>query len=184
MDRGGAQSLTRRSTVYLLQDVSLSSDSLREALNLKYEQEHDFEIRDVSIGLSRGLLYTGVIGRGHPPEWADAARRLTDVSPVVENKTAAGALLVPVDGQVFALTFGMGQLLLNQSRVTSGFGFGFALRVVKPDAVRQVTHSMEGYAKPSLSTRELARVSGPESDATHPARSCSPDHPHRTARSA
>lgn len=64
------------------------------------------------------------------------------MSPVVENRTSAGALLVPVDGRGFALTFGMGHLLLDQSRVTPGFGFGFALRVLKPDAVRQVTHSM------------------------------------------
>lgn len=133
-----AQPHTRRSTVYLLQDVPASSDSLREALNLRYEEEHGFEIQDVSIG----LLYTGVIGQGRPPDWADAVRRLTDVSPVVENKTSAGALLVPVDGRVFALTFGMGHLLLDQSRITPGFGFGFALRVLKPDAVRQVTHSM------------------------------------------
>jgi hypothetical protein len=69
-----AQPDTRRSTVYLLQDVPSSSDSLREVLNLKYEQEHGFEIQDVSIGLSPGLLYTGVIARGRPPEWADAVR--------------------------------------------------------------------------------------------------------------
>jgi uncharacterized protein (TIGR04141 family) len=137
-----AQPHTRHSTVYLLQDVPSSSDSLREALNLKYEQEHGFEIQDVSIGLSPGLLYTGVIARGYPPEWANAVHRLTDVSPSVANKTAAGTLLVPVDGKVFALTFGMGHLLLDQSRVTPGFGFHFALRVLKPDAVRQVTHSM------------------------------------------
>jgi len=137
-----AQPHTRRSTVHLLQDVLPSSESLREALNLRYQEEHGFEIQDVGIGLSRGLLYTGVIGRDGPPEWADAVHRLTDVSPVVENKTAAGALLVPVDGQVFAITFGIGHLLLNQARVTPGFGFGFALRVLKPDAVRQVTHSM------------------------------------------
>jgi uncharacterized protein (TIGR04141 family) len=139
---GDAQPHTRRSTVYLLQDVPSSSDSLREALNLKYKQEHGFEIQDVSIGLSPGLLYTGVIARGRPPEWVNAVRRLTDMSPGVENKTAAGVLLVPVDGKVFALTFGMGHLLLDQSHVTPGFGFGFALRVLKPDAVRQVTHSM------------------------------------------
>jgi uncharacterized protein (TIGR04141 family) len=139
---GDAQPHTRRSTVYLLQDVPSSSDSLREALNLKYEQEHGFEIQDVGIGLSPGLLYTGVIARGRPPEWADAIHRLTDVFPGVVNKTTAGALLVPVDGKVLALTFGMGHLLLNQSRVTPGFGFSVALRVLKPDAVRQVTHSM------------------------------------------
>ncbi|MFJ2031682.1 DUF6119 family protein [Streptosporangium sp. NPDC087985] len=133
---------TRRSTLYLLQDIAAVPDDLHEALNLKYQEEHNFMIQEVGIGPVRGLLYTGVIGGGRPPEWVEAVHRLTAARPSVENRTAAGALLVPAEGKVFAITYGMGHLLLDPSHVTPGFGFGFALRTLKPDAVRQVTHSM------------------------------------------
>lgn len=133
---------TRRSTVYLLQDDLSAKAPLRDALNLKYERDHGFEIQDVLVGTTPALLYAGVIGRDRPPEWADAVCRLTEACPAMENKTAAGVLVVPIETTVFAVAYGMGHLLLDQSRVVSGFGFGFALRVLKPDAVRQVTHSM------------------------------------------
>ena len=133
---------TRRSTLYMLQDVPTASGDLHEALNLKYQEEHSFTIQKVGIGPVRGLLYTGVIGGGRPPEWIEAVHRLTAVRPSVENRTAAGALLVPVDGVVFAITHGMGHLLLDPSHVVPGFGFGFVLKTLKPDAIRQVTHSM------------------------------------------
>ncbi|WP_326640445.1 TIGR04141 family sporadically distributed protein [Streptosporangium sp. NBC_01755] len=137
-----AAPLTRRATLHLLQDVEAAVADMREALNLKYEEEHDFTIKEVNVGSIEGLLYTGVIGGGRPPEWGEAVHLLTGVRPTVENRTAAGVLLIPVEGEVFAITYGMGHLLLDHSHVTSGFGFGFALRTLKPDAVRQVTHSM------------------------------------------
>ena len=131
---------TRRSTLYLVRETV--GGSLREVLNLRYAEDHDFEIRDVSIGSTYGLLYTGVINPDRPPDWADVVCRLTGVAPAVENRTAAGVLLVPVEGRIFALTYGMGHLLLDQGHVEAGFGFGFALRMLKPDAIRQVTHSV------------------------------------------
>jgi len=137
-----AAPLTRRATLHLLQDVEATVADMREALNLKYEEEHDFTIKEVNVGSVEGLLYTGVIGGGRPPDWVEAVHLLTGVRPTVENRTAAGVLLIPVEGEVFAITYGMGHLLLDHSHVTPGFGFGFALKTLKPDAVRQVTHSM------------------------------------------
>ncbi|OPG14247.1 hypothetical protein B1L11_03755 [Microbispora sp. GKU 823] len=133
---------TRRTTLYLLQDVETSSDEMRNALNLNYQEKHSFTLEEVRVGPSHGLLYTGVIGGGRPPEWVDAVYQLTGRRPSVENRTAAAALLIPIDGRVFAITHGMGHLLLDPSHVTPGFGFSFALRTLQPDAIRQVTHSM------------------------------------------
>ncbi|MFF0244855.1 DUF6119 family protein [Streptosporangium sandarakinum] len=133
---------TRRSTLYLLQDVSPAIDDLHEALNLKYEEEQGFKVQEVGIGDVPGLLYTGVIGKDRTPDWTETVYQLTGVRSEITNWTAAGVLLVPVDDAVFALTYGMGHLLLDFSHVVPGFGFGFVLRTLKPDAIRQVTHSM------------------------------------------
>ncbi len=133
---------TRRSTVYLLQDTGTESADLRAALNLRYERDHGFAVEDVTTGGAPGLLYHGVIGRHRPPDWTAAVDTLTGRKPPVENHTAACALLLPVEGDVFALTFGMGHLLIEQNRIAPGFGFNFVLRAAQPDAIRQVTHSL------------------------------------------
>lgn len=135
---------TRRSTVYLLQDTGTDSAGLREALNSRYERDHGFVVEDVTTGGVRGVLCHGGIGRNRPPDWAAAVDTLTGRKPDVQNRTAACALLLPVDGEVFALTFGMGHLLLEPSRISPGFGFDFVLRAAQPDAIRQVTDGPAG----------------------------------------
>jgi uncharacterized protein (TIGR04141 family) len=133
---------TRRSTLYFLQDTGSTSADLRAALNLRYERDHGFVVEEVTTGGVPGVLCHGVIGRHRPPDWTAAVDTLTGRKPPVENRTSACALLLSIDGDVFALTFGMGHLLLEQSRISPGFGFNFVLRAVQPDAIRQVTHSL------------------------------------------
>ncbi|MET9683956.1 DUF6119 family protein [Streptomyces coeruleorubidus] len=133
---------TRRSTVYLLRDTGTSPADLRAALNARYQRDHAFVVEDVRIGVTPALLCHGVIGRHRPPDWTSAVSILTGRQPPVENRTSACALLLPVADEVFALTFGMGHLVLDQSRISPGFGFDFVLRAAQPDAIRQVTHSL------------------------------------------
>ncbi|MEV6572226.1 DUF6119 family protein [Streptomyces sp. NPDC051577] len=133
---------TRRSTLYLLRDTGTSPSDLRAALNARYERDHSFVVEDVTIGDTPALLCHGVISRHRPPDWSSAVHTLTGLQPPIENRTSACALLLPVADDVFALTFGMGHLLLDQSRISPGFGFDFVLRAAQPDAIRQVTHSL------------------------------------------
>ncbi|MEU7018424.1 DUF6119 family protein [Streptomyces sp. NPDC046385] len=133
---------TRRSTLYLLRDTGTSPADLRAALNARYERHHSFVVEDVTTGDTPALLCHGVIGHHRPPDWTSAVHTLTGRKPPVENRTSACALLLPVADDVFALTFGMGHLLLDQSRISPGFGFDFVLRAAQPDAIRQVTHSL------------------------------------------
>ncbi|MEU5372275.1 DUF6119 family protein [Streptomyces sp. NPDC005951] len=133
---------TRRSTLYLLRDTGPSPADLRAALNARYERDHSFAVEDVTVGDAPALLCHGVIGHHRPPDWTSAVHSLTRRKPPVENRTSACVLLLPVADDVFALTFGMGHLLLDQSRISPGFGFDFVLRAAQPDAIRQVTHSL------------------------------------------
>ena len=131
---------TRRCTVHLLQDVEASHAGMRRGLDLRYQHDHNFGLHEVTVADAPALLYVGVIVRGQPPDWVAAVDRLTGLSPMVQSQTAAAALLVAVGGQVFALTYGLGHLLLAHGRDTPGFGFGYALRTLQPDAVKEVTH--------------------------------------------
>ncbi|MGV9416354.1 DUF6119 family protein [Streptomyces sp. NPDC003674] len=133
---------TRRSTLYLLRNTGASPADLRSALNGRYERDHSFVIEDVITAGTPALLCHGVIGRHRPPDWVSAVHVLTGHKRPVENRTSACVLLLPVADDVFALTFGMGHLLLDQSRISPGFGFDFVLRAAQPDAIRQVTHSL------------------------------------------
>ncbi|MGW6937685.1 DUF6119 family protein [Streptomyces xanthophaeus] len=133
---------TRRSTLYLLRDTGPSPADLRTALNARYERDHSFAVEDVTVGDSPALLCHGAIGHHRPPDWTSAVHTLTGRKPPVENRTSACVLLLPVADDVFALTFGMGHLLLDQTRISPGFGFDFVLRAAQPDAIRQVTHSL------------------------------------------
>ncbi|MFF7298720.1 DUF6119 family protein [Streptomyces sp. NPDC008265] len=135
-------SKTRRSTLYLLRDTGTSPADLRAALNARYERDYSFAVEDVMVGDAPALLCHGVIGHHRPPDWISAVHTLTGRKPPVENRTSACVLLLPVADDVFALTFGMGHLLLDQSRISPGFGFDFVLRAAQPDAIRQVTHSL------------------------------------------
>ncbi|WP_370421865.1 DUF6119 family protein [Streptomyces sp. QH1-20] len=133
---------TRRSTLYLLRDMGPSPADLRAALNARYERDHSFTVEDVTIGDAPALLCHGVISHHRPPDWTSAVHTLTGRKPPVENRTSACALLLPIADDVFALTFGMGHLLLDQSWISPGFGFDFVLRAAQPDSIRQVTHSL------------------------------------------
>ncbi|MBB4934371.1 uncharacterized protein (TIGR04141 family) [Lipingzhangella halophila] len=87
------------------------------------------------------VLYSGVIDHQRPPEWAGTVVGLTGVQPSVANRTAAAALLLLVDGEVFALTYGLGHHLIAPGYLAPGFGLAFNLRALGPGAVRHVTHT-------------------------------------------
>lgn len=119
---------TRRNTLYLLRDTGPSPADLRTALNARYEHDHSFAVEDTTVGHAPALLCHGVIGHHRPPDWTSAVHTLTGRKPPVENRSSACVMLLPVADDVFALTFGMGHILLGQSRISPGFGFDFALR--------------------------------------------------------
>ena len=57
------------------------------------------------------------------------------------NSTAAATLLIPVGEAVYALSYGMGYLLIEPTFIDPGFGLSFAVRTVDPDSVRQITRT-------------------------------------------
>ncbi|MEV0899997.1 DUF6119 family protein [Actinoplanes sp. NPDC049802] len=98
----------------------------------------------VTVGNVECVMTHGIIAREGPPDWVDHLTTLTGSQLDVSNQTAAGLLLVPVDGFVFALSWGMGFLLFDQKYVDPGFGLRFAIRRADPDEVRSLTvHALD-----------------------------------------
>ncbi|MCX9192854.1 hypothetical protein C3Y87_15810 [Carbonactinospora thermoautotrophica] len=140
--RAGRTRATRKSTLYRLRLPKASPDGLRAVVVKRYREQYGFAEEEVTVAGAPGLLVYGVIDRGAPADWCEAVGRLTGKQVALSNRTASAALLLAVDGEAYALTYGMGHLLIDPAAVEPGFGLAFAVRVVEPDRVRQVTHSV------------------------------------------
>lgn len=135
---------TAATTLYRLTGLT----SLRDAIRDKYLQSTDFEFRECSIGERRSALVLGHI-RTEKAKWANTVNALIDDPVDAHNVTAAAVLLVPGDdGVAWALCYGMGFLLLEQSHVDPGFGQRLAVRVADPDHLNSLTRkTMDDRAK-------------------------------------
>lgn len=74
----------------------------------------------------------------HPRAWVGHVHSLTGLDLGYLSADAAALLIVRVEGETFALTFGGGRWLLRTHLVDRDFGLDLALRVLDADAVRQV----------------------------------------------
>jgi uncharacterized protein (TIGR04141 family) len=136
--RGG----TYRTTVYRLDGVPPNPDSLRRALNNRYLRGQDFEIIPTTIGGAPALLVHGHVPRDKA-EWCPVISGLTGNEVAVGYSSAGGALLVVVDGVVYALTYGtVGRHMVNPDFYDPGFGIGFAIRAVGPERIKRITRRM------------------------------------------
>ncbi|MEO3845379.1 DUF6119 family protein [Streptomyces sp. B22F1] len=132
----------QRSTIYKLLDTGNSITALHEALTERYLEDSNFILQDASIGGNPSLLLTGEIHRKARADWCSTVERLTGKSINVANKQAAGAILIGMDEGPFALTYGMGYLLIDAARIDPGFGLSFAIRAMDPNFVRQITRNI------------------------------------------
>ncbi len=140
--RAGKTPATRKSTLYRLRLPETSPDGLRAVVVKRYRERYGFAEEEVTVVGAPGLLVHGAIDRGAPADWCEVVGRLTGRQVAVGNRTASAALLLAVDGEAYALTYGLGHLLIDPGAIEPGFGLAFAVRAVDPDKVRQVAHSV------------------------------------------
>ncbi|WSS05512.1 TIGR04141 family sporadically distributed protein [Microbispora sp. NBC_01189] len=130
---------TRKTTLYRLHETGGSPDELRNVLAHRYLEKDGFTAVPVTVGGIPGLLVHGTISRG-VADWCAVVEKLTGADVQEENSTSAAVLLIEVGGVVYALSYGMGFLLVDPRFIDPGFGLSFAVRAVNPEQVRQVTH--------------------------------------------
>lgn len=124
---------TQRLTIFLLRDV----DDLGHALADDITAKLDVSDLTQASGL-KGRFYSKK-SFSRRPAWA------TYLDPVVDggvqglqSSSASGLLLLQVDSNTFALTFGYGRSFLNQARIERRFGLKVALNLLDERQLRSL----------------------------------------------
>lgn len=116
----------------------------------KYLKKSEFSRSDVNVGDRPALLIEGVIPNPRP-KWVDHAQSLTGRAPDVDNRTAAGLLLLRIadDSEyVYGLSWGMAHLIVNSSMQDEGFGLRFALRRADSNRLNGLTtHALDSVPR-------------------------------------
>jgi len=94
------------------------------------------------------------------PSWGSVLDEVTgSVVPNLANRSSSAVLLLRVDGDVFAFTFGYGRYLIEQSLFVQDFGLRAALNTLDENSLRSVDlHTLED--QPVQKKSQAARDSG------------------------
>ena len=145
---------TETITIYLLKDrVRAASDALRS-------EPGDLSIHAVSAGETQGTLF---VSEREPtePDWVRMLRPVSDPPVTVRTASSSGLLVLAAAGRWFAVTFGQGRFLLDQSVYERRFGLRVALNTVDPARLRSAqARTFNDYALHTQ--RQVSRLSGLE----------------------
>ena len=75
---------------------------------------------------------------GRSPRWAEFFQGFVPLDVFGTAKTTSAALLVPLSGTWYAVTFGQGRYLLNQQYLVEGFGLRVALNTIGEEGLRSL----------------------------------------------
>ncbi|MEV4481680.1 DUF6119 family protein [Micromonospora coxensis] len=136
---------TYPTTVYRL-DVAPDMDGMVEALNADYLRDNGFTPLAREVAGAPALLVLGTVPRPRA-EWCDVLAGLTGEDVQLGYASGGGALLLVVDGRVYALTYGtLGRHMVEHEKIDRTFGIAFAVRALVPDDIRQVRRRVVGVA--------------------------------------
>jgi uncharacterized protein (TIGR04141 family) len=130
-------STTGKTSLYRLRSSDPVSEDLRSLLLRRYLEREGFHARQFTNSPLEGLLITGTVAPG-TAGWCSMLSGLTGLTVEEENRTSFGLLLVRTDRHIYALSYGMGHLMLDPSRIDPGFGIEFAVRCLEKDRITRV----------------------------------------------
>jgi|GEM_PF-2439206 len=134
---------THLTTLYRLR-VTASTEGLHDALNGPYLQENGFEVSIQQVAEAPALLVQGTVPRPRAA-WCDPLSSLTNSDVELGYSNGGAALLVALDGQAYALTYGtLGQFMIDRKVQDPTFGVSFAVRALLADEIRHVRRRMIG----------------------------------------
>lgn len=119
---------------------------LEDAVKKKYRNNIAIATEICKVGSRDAVLIHGSIGVGGTVKWASRVHQLTGANVTTANTTAAGVLLLRLNDDktapTWGLCWGMGWLLLDQSLIDGAFGQRLALRSVDPDLLSSLTRTV------------------------------------------
>ncbi|MEU8425095.1 DUF6119 family protein [Micromonospora sp. NPDC048835] len=135
---------TYLTSVYQLERVTPTIEGLHEAVNHRYVRQHDFLVEERLVAGAPALLVHGTVPRQRA-DWCDVLASLTREETDLGFSSGGAALLVAVDDNVYALTYGtVGRHMVDLDLANPGFGIGFAVRSLAPDEIKQVRRRVFG----------------------------------------
>jgi uncharacterized protein (TIGR04141 family) len=133
-----------RVTVYRI----IPSGAIASHIRTKYTSREEFVTTSVQIADVMGWLAYGQISTSQA-KWASDLAELAEVDTAdLGNQTAAALLLLPIDDVIYAVSYGMGHLLITYETIDPGFGLRYAARKLNPGELRSVTrHTLDRRAQ-------------------------------------
>jgi uncharacterized protein (TIGR04141 family) len=133
-----------KTTLYRLDRAESTVAGLSKALNRAYVEEAGFTVLDVDVGGTHGVLAHGTVPQTEA-DWCAPLSSLAGRRVSLGHSNSGAALLVTVDEQVFALTYGtLGRYLVNLGLSDPTFGLAFAIRTVPAESIKNITRRAFG----------------------------------------
>ena len=147
MDAKQQNTGTRKSTLHRLTVPDGQPVDLRALVRPRYLSRPGYQVRDFSREGVTGLLVNGGIPRDRA-DWCPAVERITGLEVNERNHSAAGLVLMRTERGLYALSYGVGQHMLDPYYRDDEFGLEFATRCLDEDGIIKVRNQiMDGRGR-------------------------------------
>jgi uncharacterized protein (TIGR04141 family) len=136
MPRSHRLPATRRQTLYLLPDIEPTPDGLLSALDDEGISDQGYQIDTPTI-----LGVPAIFAYGSAPsdaDWCADAQVTTGLPISFTDQRSGGVLVLAVDGQAYAITYGAGRWLLRDECKDQRFGLRYAIRQLDPNQINRL----------------------------------------------
>jgi uncharacterized protein (TIGR04141 family) len=138
---------TRKSTLHRLTVPDGGEAELRALVRPRYLDRPGYQVRDFAQEGVTGLLVNGGIPRDRA-DWCPAVERITGLEVNERNHSAAGLVLMRTERGLYALSYGVGQHMLDPYYRDDEFGLEFATRCLDEDGIIKIRNQiMDGRGR-------------------------------------
>jgi uncharacterized protein (TIGR04141 family) len=133
---------TRYQTLYLLSGIEPTVDGMVEALDTE-----SLDGRGYDLAFPTVLGVPALWAHGTAPfnaGWCADAATTTGIPMAYTDQRSGGALILAVDGDVYALTYGAGRWFVKDEYKDQRFGLRFAIRQLRPERIQRVVQRLPG----------------------------------------
>ncbi|GAA0425389.1 hypothetical protein Acor_78750 [Acrocarpospora corrugata] len=129
---------TRKTSVYRLRAGGpIEREDLRSFVLPRYLDREGFQACEFDQDGVVGLLLSGTIAPGQA-DWCEVLSALTGQLVAEENRTALAVVVVRTEQAIYGLTYGMGHMMIDPTRIDPGFGIEFAIRCLDEKRITKV----------------------------------------------
>ncbi|SCD31203.1 sporadically distributed protein, TIGR04141 family [Streptomyces sp. ScaeMP-e83] len=141
------QSATRKSTLHRLKVPDGSALELSRFVRDRYLDSDDYQTREFTRRGITGLLITGGVPRDRA-DWCDVVESITGLEVNERSRAAAGLVLLETARGTYALSYGVGQHMLDPYYRDDEFGLEFATRCLDDAGVIKIRNQiMDGRGR-------------------------------------